>query len=405
MHVAPAMRVHLNASRVAVYGLPHSPHLTTTVMKKYLIPVGILLLAMACGRNKETRASRPESETPAPPPAEQVPASTADEEEKTTAENGNASGDIDYRFTSTYSAGDANLNINLDRADGSASTPGSLSTSGAGMVDRRAVSSTAAVTGTDTNHRFIRTADLAFRVKDVVHATLGIEDIVKAHGGWITNTRLHNEPRGTQSIPVSEDSLLEISRYEMMNTVTLRLPDDELDVALREIGAWVDLFDHRDITADDIKLRMTANALAERRAKAHSQRLGRAIDDRGRRLRETVSAEEALLASDEKRDQSVLNNMDLADRVAYSTVSLNIHQPTLTRTEMKVSDHAISAYAPSLGSRVLDALADGWRLVEMFMTGSIAIWPVMLLLGGFLWLMWRKRKAGRVLPPMVTPQM
>lgn len=373
-------------------------------MKKYLFPASLLLLVMACSRNKDERAFRPEPGPATPPPAVEDPAPTADKPEETTAENGNSAGDDEFRYTSTYSVGDANLNIQLDRADGSITGSSSLATTGADQVKPPPMSSNAAVTGTDTNHRFIRTADLAFRVKDVVHATLGIEDIVKAHGGWITNTRLHNEPRGTQSIPVSEDSLLEISRYEMMNTVTLRVPDDELDVALREIGAWVDLFDHRDIVADDIKLRMTANALAERRAKAHSQRLGRAIDGRGRRLRETVSAEEALLASDEKRDQSLLNNMDLADRVAYSTVSLNIHQPMLTRKEMKASDHAISAYEPSLGSRLLDALADGWRLVEVFMTGLIAKWPLVLLLGGSLWLMWRKRRTGRIAPPMVTPQ-
>ena len=191
-------------------------------MKKYLIPVGILLLAMACGRSKESRTSRPEPEPPSMPPAEQIPTVADHEAEKVSAENGNGADDTDYAFTSTYHAGDANLNLTMDQVDGSALTLGSPASSGAGVVDRRAISSTAAVTGTDTNHRFIRTADLAFRVKDVVHATLGIEDIVKAHGGWITNTRLHNEPRGTQSIPVSEDSLLEISRYEMMNTVTCR---------------------------------------------------------------------------------------------------------------------------------------------------------------------------------------
>ncbi len=370
-------------------------------MKKYVIPAGALLLAMACSDHEDKVSLRPE---PAPAPAapalaEQTPEPEADAPAEPAADE--EKGNAHYYTYSTYAA-DANLNLSVSDISANG-TSGALAVSGAVPDPRRVVSSIAAVTGTDTNHRFVRTADLAFRVKDVVQATLGIEDIVKAHGGWIVNTRLRSEPRGSQSILVSEDSLLELSYYELMNTVSLRLPDKELDVALREIGAWVDLFDHRDITADDIKLRMTANAMAERRAKAHSQRLGRAIDDRGRRLRETVSAEEAMLASEEKRDQNILNNMDLSDRVAFSTVSLDIHQPTLTRREMKASEKALSAYMPSLGSRVLDALADGWRLIEMFLTGLIAIWPIVVLLGGSLWLLWRKRKSSRVLPPMVTP--
>lgn len=366
-------------------------------MKKYLIPAGLVLVAMACGERSAEKSHRPEPATSVPASPKEKPGTDASEEGATADnENGNAN------FSNTLS--DANLTYQADIA----TTPGTasgLATSGQVPETHRVISSTAAVTGSDTSHRFIRTADLSFRVKDVVHATLGIEDIVKAHGGWIASTRLRSEPRGTQTIPVSEDSLLEVSRYELMNSVSLRLPDKELDVALREIGAWVDLFDHRDITADDIKLRMTANALAERRAKAHSQRLGRAIDDRGRRLRETVSAEEALLASDEKRDQSLLNNMDLADRVAFSTVSLNIHQPTLTRREMKASEHALSAYQPSLGSRIGDALADGWRLVEMVITGLVAIWPVLVLLGGSLWMLWRKRRStSGAMPPLAVPQ-
>lgn len=363
-------------------------------MKKYMIPAG-LLLAMACGQHQDQKSTHAER-APSPPARPEQSVAPAGTSVETPAADDEESGSNEDRVVSSYSVLDGDPNTNLSvyqfNATDATTVTGSPATGGAIPEVHRVISSNAAVAGTDTNHRFIRTADMAFRVKDVVQATLGIEDIVKAHHGWIVNTRLRSEPRGSQTIPVSEDSLLELSRYELMNTVSLRLPDDELDVALREIGSWVDLFDHRDITADDIKLRMTANALAERRAKAHSQRLGQAIDDRGRRLRETVSAEEALLASDEKRDQSLLNNMDLADRVAFSTVSLDIRQPELTRREMKASDHALSAYEPSLGSRVLDALADGWHLVEMLITGLVAIWPVVVLLSGALWLLWRKRR-------------
>ena len=366
-------------------------------MKKKLIPAGLVLLAMACGEHEAKQSERPE-------PAASVPVNpkgkpSAGEAEETTAAD-EAGGNTNFNL----SVSDVNLTYQADIATPSVTASG-LASSGPVPETHRVISSTAAVTGTDTNHRFIRTADIAFRVKDVVQATLGIEDIVKAHGGWVESTHLRSEPRGTQTIPVSEDSLVELSRFDLMNSVRFRVPDEELDVAIREIGAWVDLFDHRNIAADDIKLRMTANALAERRAKAHSQRLGRAIDDRGRRLRETVSAEEAVLASDEKRDQSLLHNLNLADRVAYSVVSLEIHQPTLTRREMKASDHALSAYQPSLGSSIGDALADGWRLVEVLITGLIGVWPVLVLLGGSLWLLWRKRRSSMgALPPLAAPQ-
>ena len=59
-----------------------------------------------------------------------------------------------------------------------------------------AISSSAARQGTDTTHRFIRTADLRFRVKNVIKATLRIEDIVGAHHGWVAKTELRSDPQG-----------------------------------------------------------------------------------------------------------------------------------------------------------------------------------------------------------------
>lgn len=266
-----------------------------------------------------------------------------------------------------------------------------------------AMSSSAARAGSDTSFRFIRTAEMSFRVKDVVQATIGIEDIVGAHGGWVVHTTLRSEPQGTDVIPVSADSSLEIARYQLTNAITLRVPNAELDSTIRSIGRWVDLFDHRTIDADDIRLRMLANSMAERRAKSHAARIAQAIDAQGRRLKETMPAEEALQASEQQRDQHILDNLELADRVAYSTVRLEISQRTLVRKEMIANERNIEGYRPSLLSRIGDALTAGWHLLEVVITGLISIWPVVLLLGASLFWLWRGKKRTKGVPPPTQP--
>lgn len=203
---------------------------------------------------------------------------------------------------------------------------------------------------------------------------------------------------------MSADSILEISRYELINTITLRVPNTELDSTLRQIGGWVDLFEHRDILADDIRLRMMANAMGVRRAKAHSLRVSAAIDDQGRKLKETLAAEEALEASDQRRDQGILINMDLNDRVGFSTVSIDIFQRPLVRKEMIANERSLEGYRPSLWSRIGTSLKDGWNLVELMVVGLLSIWPVVMILGCTLWLVWRnsrKRKPISPVPPAV----
>lgn len=266
-----------------------------------------------------------------------------------------------------------------------------------------AISSSAARTTVDTGFRFIRTADIRFRVKDVVSATLGIEDIVGNRGGWVVHTVLKSDPESMDVIPVSEDSSLEVSRYTLTNAITLRVPNDELDSTIRAIGRWVDLFDHRTIDAEDIRFQLLGNAMAQRRARDHAGRLAKAIDAQGKRLKEILPAEEALLTSDEQRDRNVLDNLELMDRVAYSIVRLDIFQRSLTRKELVPNRVNIEAYRPALGQRLSGSFLAGWQLLETMITGLLRIWPIMILLAGALLLVWRKTKrigAKSAVPPL-----
>ncbi len=367
-------------------------------MKKRMIPAGILFLLLACSQsNKESVQAFKESNTQRP---------IADEEEAQPPANSEGTLDLldatsNRNENSDNSLSDRQVTAQFDMSSAALVSSGSEKTK---PDVGRAISSSAAIQGSDTTHKFIRTADLRFRVKDVVKATIGIEDIVGAHKGWVTKTQLRSESRGQELVSVSADSILEISRYELINTITLRVPNTELDSTLRQIGRWVDLFEHRDILADDIRLRMMANAMAVRRAKAHSLRVTAAIDDQGRKLKETLAAEEALQASDERRDQGILNNMDLNDRVAYSTVSVDIFQRPLVRKEMIANERSIEGYRPSLWNRIGTSLRDGWNLVELMVVGLLSIWPVVLLMIGALWLLWRNSRKRKPMPPVPPAQ-
>ena len=364
-------------------------------MKNRMIPAGMLslLVMLSCGtQDKRSVQALVESNQEMIVQDEEQPGPRATTERETEFldATSNANGDQD----ASLGAGQATAQLGFSSA---AFAPSASEKTKPDVG--RAISSSAAIQGSDTTHKFIRTADLRFRVKDVVKATIGIEDIVGAHKGWVTKTQLRSGSLGQELVPVSADSILEISRYELINTITLRVPNTELDSTLRQIGRWVDLFEHRDILADDIRLRMMANAMAVRRAKAHSSRVSAAIDDQGRKLKETLAAEEALEASDQRRDQGILNNMDLNDRVAFSTVSIAIFQRPLVRKEMIANERSIDGYRPSLWSRIGTSLKDGWNLVELMVVGLLSIWPVVMILGGALWLVLSRSRKRKPMPP------
>lgn len=71
------------------------------------------------------------------------------------------------------------------------------------------ISSSAAKPHADTSKKFIRTAEMKFRVKNVQKATINIEDLAAKHGGYVTYTNLQTTDNHTSITPISEDSILE----------------------------------------------------------------------------------------------------------------------------------------------------------------------------------------------------
>jgi hypothetical protein len=325
-------------------------------MKKTFLLAGIaLLLAIACGRSERAAEQKaviadvemsPQMDPPSGSLNEQIPPPPEEEEDfKNKPEVGNA-------ISSSAARQDPN----------------------------------------DTTHKFVRTAAMRLRVKNVVQATLGIENIVGAHRGWVTETVLKSEEQGKDHVQVSEDSTLEIARYQVSNEVTLRVPNTELDSTLRQIGRWVDLFEHRTINADDVRLRMMANAMAVRRSKAHAMRIARAINEKGSKLKETTAAEDAILRDEERADQEVLNNLDMKDRIDYSTVTLYLYERQQVRRELIANVKSVDGFRPSLGSRMGHAFASGWRIIENVAVAAVTIWPLLLIAAGVMVIVFRRSR-------------
>lgn len=111
------------------------------------------------------------------------------------------------------------------------------------------ISSSATKQHSDTSKKFIRTAEIKFRVKNVQKATINIEDIAAKHGGYVTYTNLQATNSYTSTTPISEDSVLETMYYTVVNDMVLRVPDHALDTAIREIALYIDFLNHRIIRA------------------------------------------------------------------------------------------------------------------------------------------------------------
>ena len=244
------------------------------------------------------------------------------------------------------------------------------------------VSSSAAVENKNSNRKFVRTADVKFKVKNVAKSTYAIEDATTKFGGFVTYTNLQSNIHSEDRTKVSQDSTLVTTKYKVDNNITIRVPNTKMDTVIKTIAKQIHFLDYRIIKADDVSLQMLSNELAQKRSNSSEKRLENAIDSKGKKLNQIVKAEETLDAKKEQNDASKLQNLSLQDQVNFSTLTLNIYQDESIKQEMVANEKNTNAYRPNIGLQIWDSIKTGWFMLENIISFIVVLWPFVLI--GFL---------------------
>ncbi len=231
----------------------------------------------------------------------------------------------------------------------------------------------------DSIHQFIRTADVKFKVKNVATATYQIEDITRQLGGYVSYTTLTSAVKDQHVIAVSADSSLQTTTYDVQNTMTIRVPNTQLDSALKCLAPLVAYLDYRLIKANDAGLQLLANRLKQTRIARHEDRMNHLIDARGKKLTETADAQESLLNRQEQSDNAQIDNLALNDQVKFSTINLSLYQPETVQRELVCNDKNLTPFEPALRVKLLESAQFGWSLFEALIVFVVRLWPVMFI--------------------------
>lgn len=241
------------------------------------------------------------------------------------------------------------------------------------------VSSSAAVENKNSNRKFVRTADVKFKVKNVAKSTYAIEDATTKFGGFVTYTHLQSNIHSEDRTKVSQDSTLVTTKYKVDNNITIRVPNTKMDTVIKTIAKQIHFLDYRIIKADDVSLQMLSNELAQKRSNLSEKRLANAIDSKGKKLNQVVDAEVTLDAKKEQNDASKLQNLSLQDQVNFSTLTLNIYQDESIKQEMVANEKSINAYRPNIGLQIWDSVKTGWFMLEHIISFIVVLWPFALI--------------------------
>jgi len=242
------------------------------------------------------------------------------------------------------------------------------------------ISSSAAVENKKDSRKFIRTADLKCKVKDVAKSTYVIEDATTKFGGFVTFTDLKSDIIEKDETKVSQDSTLATTKYTVTNDITIRVPNTKLDTVIKSIAKQIDFLDYRVIKADDVSLKLLANELAQNRSNNSENRISKAIDTKGKKLDNILEAEDKLDSKKVQNDNSKIENLNLKDQVNFSTITLSLYQNQMIKQELIANEKSINAYRPNIGLQIWESIKTGWFMLEAVIAFVFQLWGIALLI-------------------------
>jgi hypothetical protein len=236
--------------------------------------------------------------------------------------------------------------------------------------------------GKPTNRKFIRTAELVFRANDVQETATTIERIVQGASGFLVYQHLSNQVNEQSVSELSRDSSLETIQYTMQDEVTVRVPVANFDTVLRQITQLAVFLDDQVVQSDDVSFQVLSNHMTIRRAASGTKKQGRGSDE--------LSGYQQ-----EEADRAKVDNLSLTDRMKYSDIRLKFTQRPMVKHRVIANDNNTKKYQPGFGRKFMNALADGWSLVEWFFLLLIQLWSL-ILAGLVVWFLYRKYRKQKI---------
>lgn len=268
------------------------------------------------------------------------------------------------------------------------------SSAGSQGTDPSQLTSSAA-TYTDSQRKFIRTAQANFRVKDVYEAALAIEDAVAAQGGFVTGNEITADVQDVTRQSIGGGKLVELAEYTVRGQLTVRVPSDKAQPFLRSIAKYMEFLDRRNFAATDAQFELLRQQLAYQRNQEAQQELGQAKDEGGK-LGQKATAISARNEAKSGRDEALIAQKEFEDRVEFATLDLSLYQqPKLRRTEMADMEAAVRDSGPGFFARLGDSLRAGWFVLLEVGLVLAGLWPLWLALalGWFVLRALRRKRA------------
>lgn len=199
--------------------------------------------------------------------------------------------------------------------------------------------------------QIIRTARLRYETQDLEKTKEQVIQAITSSRGFVQNDNSGKDYN------------------QLYQRITLRVPNENFEKVLEDIGKGVSYFDERTISREDVTEEFI-DIKARLRAKKELENRYIALLARASNVKEMLEIERELATIREEIESKEGRLKYLKNQVSLSTVYVHFY---------KVSSE--TGVTVSYGTKIVNALKGGWNGVSIFFLGLLHLWPFIILVG------------------------
>lgn len=230
------------------------------------------------------------------------------------------------------------------------------------------------------DNTIIRTADLRFRVKNVKAVSEQIEDLVAQNKGFISYSNHDVNINRQEVTQISADSSNERTYFSESSTITLKVPNKSLDNTLRQIALMAEFLNSKTLKAEDVYLELLSNQLKIKRNTGFQKNVNTA-----QKAKSTFDIEKVAIIEDYKldkqtiTDEAVVSNLSLNQKLAFSTITIEIYQRD-GFTDSKIAfDKIVKPYEEPFYLQLWNSIAFGVVILENIILAIAKLWALFVI--------------------------
>lgn len=204
--------------------------------------------------------------------------------------------------------------------------------------------------------RMVREAQVNFTAKDVVKTALEIDKLTFQAGGFIEQKNISFDVLDVKTQKIADGKIRVFEKVDPHAEIIVRVPSDKAAVYVNQLLPLMYFLNQQQYSAKRFELKLLEEKIGQTQS----------------------------VPSDTKQSQlneiSRLTQLEVQDRVRFSTISIAIKQPTMVRESLDVDVAAVARLnGDSFWKRAWEGVQYCWQFILDLLVILVTIWPLYLL--------------------------